>query len=86
VLPWLSPTYIRENIRPGLNRARPGSIWVNLAEQGESMNEKKEKTKALFVRMPESWIDKVKAIAKRDCCTDASVIRRAIKTFLDKKK
>ncbi|MBU0719467.1 MAG: hypothetical protein KJ749_14565 [Planctomycetes bacterium] len=39
----------------------------------------KEKTKALFVRIPVSWLDKVKAIAKRDCCTDASVIRRAIK-------
>lgn len=46
------------------------------------MNEKKEKTKALFVRMPESWLDEIKLIAKANCCTDASVIRRAIKEFL----
>lgn len=46
----------------------------------------KEKTKVLFVRIPESWIGKINRIAKKECRTQVSVARQAIKEFLDKKK
>jgi len=39
----------------------------------------KEKTKVLFVRIPEG-------IAKEECRTQVSVARQAIKEFLSKKK
>lgn len=45
---------------------------------------KKEKTKVLFVRIPESWIDKLNQIAKNECRTQVSVARQAIKEFLEK--
>lgn len=47
---------------------------------------KKEKTKPLFVRIPVSWIDKIKKIAQAEARTDASVVRQAIKLFLEGKK
>lgn len=46
---------------------------------------KKEKTKALVMRIPESWAIKIKEIASSECRTEASVYRQAIKAFLDKK-
>jgi len=46
----------------------------------------KEKTKVLFVRIPETWLDKINGIAKEECRTQVSVARQAIKEFLSKKK
>lgn len=46
---------------------------------------KKEKTKPLFIRIPESWIKKINQIAEKECRTQASVVRQAIKKFLDKR-
>ena len=46
---------------------------------------KKEKTKALFVRVPESWIKKINAIAEAEARTQVSVARQAIKEFLEKR-
>jgi len=43
---------------------------------------KKEKTKALVMRIPESWAIKIKEIASSECRTEASVYRQAIKAFL----
>jgi len=45
---------------------------------------KNEKTKALFVRIPHEWDKKIKYIAEQECRTQASVIRQAIKEFLEK--
>jgi len=45
---------------------------------------KKEKTKPLFVRVPESWVEKINKIAERECTTQASIVRQAIKKRLDK--
>jgi len=45
-----------------------------------------EKTKALVMRIPESWAIKIKEIATSECRTEASVYRQAIKAFLDEKK
>lgn len=45
---------------------------------------KKEKTKALVMRIPESWAKRIKEIASSQCRTEASVYRQAIKAFLDK--
>ena len=44
----------------------------------------KEKTKVLFVRIPESWVDKINEIAKNECRTQVSVARQAIKEYLEK--
>ena len=46
----------------------------------------KEKTKVLFVRIPESWLDKIDDITKNECRTQASVVRQAIMEFLGKKR
>ncbi|MBA7616886.1 hypothetical protein ES703_24188 [subsurface metagenome] len=46
----------------------------------------KEKTKVLFVRIPEDWLDKINKIAKKECRTQVSVARQAIKEFLDRVK
>ena len=46
----------------------------------------KEKTKVLFVRIPETWLNKINRIAKKECRTQVSVARQAIKEFLSKKK
>ena len=45
-----------------------------------------EKTKVLFVRIPESWLAKINEIAKKECRTQVSVARQALKEFLDKIK
>lgn len=47
---------------------------------------KKEKTKVLFVRIPESWFKRISKIAERETRTQVSVARQAVKEFLDKKK
>jgi len=47
---------------------------------------KKEKTKSLFIRIPLSWADKITKIAQSEFRTEASVIRQAIKSFLNGKK
>lgn len=46
----------------------------------------KEKTKVLFVRIPEGWFAKINRIAKKECRTQVSVARQAIKEFLRNKK
>jgi len=45
----------------------------------------KEKTKVLFVRIPESWIKKVNEIAEAEARTQVSVARQAIKEFLERR-
>ncbi|MBA7652915.1 hypothetical protein ES703_60754 [subsurface metagenome] len=47
---------------------------------------KKEKTKILFVRIPEDWFARINKIAKKECRTQVSVARQAIMEFLNKKK
>jgi len=47
---------------------------------------KKEKTIVSWVRVPESWNKEIKKIAKVECRTQASIIRQAIKEYLDKVK
>lgn len=46
----------------------------------------KEKTKTLFVRIPKSLFDKINRIAEKECRTQVSVARQAIKEFLSNKK
>ena len=46
---------------------------------------KKEKTKVLFVRIPESWMKKINKIAEDETRTQVSVARQAIKEFLERK-
>ncbi len=46
----------------------------------------KEKTKVLFVRIPESWLTKINKIAEKECRTQVSIVRQAIKKFLDRVK
>lgn len=46
----------------------------------------KKKTKILFARIPVEWDDKIKKIAEKECRSEASVVRQAIKEFLEKKK
>ena len=45
---------------------------------------KKEKTKVLFVRIPESMDQKITLLAEKECRTQVSVVRQAIKEFLEK--
>jgi len=49
-------------------------------------NKKKEKTKVLFVRIPESWIEKINEIAETEARTQVSVARQAIKEFLERRE
>lgn len=51
--------------------------------KGKTM--KKEKTKVLFVRIPESWLKKINKIAENEVRTQVSVARQAIKEFLAKR-
>jgi len=44
---------------------------------------KNEKTKILFVRIPETWQRQINKIAKEECRTQVSVARQAIKEFLE---
>lgn len=46
----------------------------------------KEKTKVLFVRIPEDWLARINRIAEKECRTQVSVARQAIKEFLGNKK
>jgi len=45
----------------------------------------KEKTKVLFVRIPEDWLKKISEIAGAEARTQVSVARQAIKEFLERK-
>jgi len=45
----------------------------------------KEKTKVLFVRIPESWLKKINETAETEARTQVSVARQAIKEFLERK-
>lgn len=45
---------------------------------------KREPTKMLFVRIPESWHKQLEAIAKSEAQTMSSIAKRAIKAYLDK--
>ena len=44
----------------------------------------KQETKVLFVRIPQDWLDKINQIAKKECRTQVSIARQAIKEFLEK--
>ena len=46
----------------------------------------KEKTKVLFVRIPESWFEKINKIAEAEVRTQVSVARQAIKEFLERRE
>ena len=45
----------------------------------------KKLTKVLFIRMPIEWFDKINRIAKKECRTQVSVGRQAIKEFLERR-
>jgi len=47
---------------------------------------KKVKSKVLFVRIPENWHEKINQISKKECRTQVSVVRQAIKEFLERGK
>lgn len=47
---------------------------------------KKEKTKVLFVRIPESWFEKINEIGEAEARTQVSVARQAIKEFLERRE
>ena len=47
---------------------------------------KKEKTVSIHLRIPESFLKGVAEIAEEECRTQISVIRQAIKEFLEKRK
>lgn len=55
---------------------------------GEKIKNWKRPIKSIgfFVRIPISWTDKIKKIAQAEARTDASVVRHAIKLFLEGKK
>jgi len=46
----------------------------------------KEQTKVLFVRIPQSWFEKLNKIAKEECRTQVSIARQAIKEYLERRK
>jgi len=46
----------------------------------------KEPTKLFSLQVPIKWLRAITRIAKRECRTQASVIRQAIKEFLEKEK
>ena len=46
----------------------------------------KEKTRVLFVRIPESWFKKINEIAEAEARSQVSVARQAVKEFLEKRK
>lgn len=45
----------------------------------------KEKTNLFSLQLPESWLKEISKIAERECRTQASVVRQAIKELLGKK-
>lgn len=46
----------------------------------------KKKTIVFFLRIPVEWKDRIQKIAEKECRTQVSVVRQAIKEFLEKKK
>jgi len=44
----------------------------------------KEPTKILFVRIPESWHKQLEAIAEEGAQTMSSIVKNAIKAYLDR--
>lgn len=47
---------------------------------------KKEQTKSIGIRLPVSWLKAIKEIGENECRTQNSVIKLAIKEFLEKRK
>ena len=46
---------------------------------------KKEKTVSVHLRIPKSFLPEIAEIAEEECRTQISVIRQAIKEFLEKR-
>jgi predicted DNA-binding protein len=44
----------------------------------------RESTKPTVIRIPIKWLEKISEIAKNECRTQASLIRLAIKEYLEK--
>lgn len=46
----------------------------------------KDRTKLFSLQVPTKWLRAIVRIAKRECRSQASVVRQAIKEFLEKDK